>query len=100
MRPKNEFAADVLRASIMVTPGVAKKFQPDEVNGAFGRHLNLDWQDMDPEDRRLNLRAAMERAGRVLSAYRIRAKANEVCDLWVITEADRSATTILLPDEY
>lgn len=100
MRPKNEFAAEVLANSIMVTPGVTAKFHPKDVQAALDRHLNLDWSDMDQEDRRMNLRAAMERAGRVLSAYRIRAPKHELCDLWIITEADRSTTTILLPDEY
>ncbi len=100
MRPKNEFAAEVLANNIMVTPGVIQKFHPKEVQAALDRHLNLDWSDMDQEDRRLNLRAAMERAGRVLSAYRIHAPKHKLCDLWIITESDRSSTTILLPDEY
>ncbi len=100
MRPKNEFAADVLAADILVSPGVMQRFDQKEVDAALKRHLNLDWSDMCQEDRRLNLRAAMERAGRVLSAYRIKAKPTELCDVWIITEADRSATTILLPDEY
>jgi hypothetical protein len=62
--------------------------------------MNLDWSDMDEEDAAMNLRAAMEGGSRVFSAFRVRAKPDERCDLWIITEADRSHTTILLPEEY
>ncbi len=59
------------------------------------RHKHGDWGELDPEDRRENERAL--RAGsRLLSAYRTRAGEK----LWVITEWDRSATTVLLPEEY
>jgi hypothetical protein len=85
---------------ILVTPGVVDSFKPWEVKRALERHLALDWTDMDDEDAGANLRAAMEGGSRVFSAFRVRAKADERCDLWIITEADRSSTTILLPDEY
>jgi len=100
MLPKNEFAADVMAAPFMVTPGAVSRFTRAEIDDAIMRHMALDWRDMDEEDQALNLIAAMEGTGRVLSAYRIRVKAGQPCDLWVITEADRSATTILLPEEY
>lgn len=96
----NEFAAEALKGEFYITPGVRSKFMPREVYQAINRHLALDWADMDPEDRQDNLRAAMEGQGRVLGAYRIHTKHNQPTDLWIITEADRSATTALLPDEY
>ena len=100
MLPKNEFAADAMAAPFLITPGCVQRFTRAEIDDAIMRHLSLDWKDMDDEDRAANLAAAMEGEARVFSAYRIRAKADEMCDLWIITEADRSSTTILLPEEY
>jgi hypothetical protein len=97
---RNEFAAEVEEGPILVTPGVVERFKPWEVKRALERHLALDWTDMDGEDAAANLRAAMEGGSRVFSAFRVRAKADERCDLWIITEADRSSTTMLLPEEY
>lgn len=96
----NEFAADMLKGDFYITAGVRDKFKPSEVRQVVLRHMRLDWQDMDPEDRRLNLEAAMEGKGRVVGAYRIHVTREQPTDLWIVTEADRSATTILLPDEY
>ena len=96
----NEFAAEALKGEFYITPGVRCKFQPSEVYHAINRHLALDWSEMDPEDRQDNLRAAMEGEGRVLGAYRIHVTREQPSDLWVVTEADRSATTALLPEEY
>jgi hypothetical protein len=59
------------------------------------RHMSCDWLEMtddDAEENELSLREGF----RVLSAYRT-SKGQKV---WIITEADRSSTTILLPDEY
>jgi hypothetical protein len=58
------------------------------------RHLTGDWGDLGPHDRQEN-RYALKRTLRIFSAYDTPAGR-----LWVITEADRSATTFLLPDEY
>lgn len=96
----SRFAAMVEHAPVMVTPGVMESFTPGEVSKAMLRHISMDWQDMDDEDAQANHYAATQNAGRVLSAYRVRAKAEESPDLWIITEADRSSTTILLPSEY
>ena len=58
------------------------------------RHVTGDWGSIDPEDRGLNERAV--RSGqRVFSVYHVGGET-----VWVITEADRSATTILLPADY
>jgi len=58
------------------------------------RHIYGDWQDMDEEDQESN-REAVNQEARIFSAYVF----GDV-KFWVITEADRSSTTILLPEEY
>jgi hypothetical protein len=59
------------------------------------RHSQGDWGELDDEDRRANDRAVL--AGeRLLSAYRLA----DGTAFWVVTEWDRSATTLLLPSEY
>jgi hypothetical protein len=59
------------------------------------RHLAGDWGDLEPEDCAANDRA-LRLGERIISAYRL---GNDE-KIWIITEADRSATTILLPAEY
>lgn len=59
------------------------------------RHLAGDWGDIDDHDRREN-EFSLEQGFRLLSAYCI---SNGV-KIWIITEADRTSTTVLLPDEY
>ena len=58
------------------------------------RHMIGDWAEMDTEDQQANREAIVE-GDRVFSAYIIQG-----IKFWVITEADRSVTTILLPSEY
>lgn len=58
------------------------------------RHVSGDWGQIDPEDKGLN-EAALRDGARIMSVYKF-----GDLTFWVITEADRSATTILLPDEY
>jgi hypothetical protein len=62
---------------------------------AFTRHVRGDWGDVDDEDWEANERALME-GTRLLSVYR----SAEGVKFWVITEWDRSLTTVLLPEEY
>lgn len=59
------------------------------------RHKNGDWGDLPPEDIQENERALRD-GSRLFSAYRTRSEEK----LWVITEWDRSVTTLLLPEEY
>lgn len=59
------------------------------------RHVAGDWGDLGEEDKSLNDLALRDHS-RILSAY-MTAKGEK---LWVITEADRSVTTLLLPEEY
>lgn len=60
----------------------------------LARHAKGDWGDICGADRREN-ELSLEHGWRVLSCYTV-----GDAKVWVITEADRSATTILLPEEY
>jgi hypothetical protein len=59
------------------------------------RHVSGDWGELAEDDRRANVRA-LETGGRIFSRYTTVLGER----LWIITEADRSATTILRPEEY
>lgn len=61
----------------------------------FLRHLSGDWGELCRDDIALN-HQALEEGDRLFSAYQI----GPDLKIWIITEADRSATTILLPSEY
>lgn len=68
------------------------------------RHLSGDWGDVDAEDAAANEMALLQ-GSRVVSVYRFpvpRSDAPGTVEgtVWVITEADRSVTTVLLPEEY
>jgi hypothetical protein len=67
----------------------------------LARHLFNDWGDLDAHDRHAN-DLAVRRNGRLLSSYDLKHTVPHERDrsVWIITEADRSATTILLPSEY
>ena len=64
----------------------------------LNRHQTGDWQELCKEDRDNNWQAALGDA-RVLSAFNI-GSANQPVKLWIITEWDRSVTTILRPQDY
>ena len=67
---------------------------------SLNRHVKGDWGDVDDEDKQTNDQALKD-GNRLLSAYNDdRFPKNGVATIWIITEADRSATTILFPDEY
>lgn len=59
------------------------------------RHLHGDWGDISEEDRQTNADALIH-GNRILSSYQI----SDEIRLWIITEAGRSITTLLLPEEY
>ncbi|WP_172963363.1 MULTISPECIES: hypothetical protein [unclassified Pseudomonas] len=83
--------------NIYVTAGVHALVE----NGTFHpapylkRHLSGDWGDIDPEDWEEN-QSALEHDNRLLSVYHVTPELT----LWIITEWDRSVTTMLLPEEY
>ncbi len=67
----------------------------DSFQTYLDRHARGDWGELEPYDQRAN-NDALKQGSRLLSAYHTSGGEN----LWIITEADRSATTILLPSEY
>ena len=83
---------------LLSTPGVIEAIARAGQNPAelLIRHRRGDWGDVDAVDAAANTRAAIEGDERVLSAYTLK----DGTRLWVITEVDRSCTTLLLPDEY
>jgi hypothetical protein len=67
---------------------------------SLNRHVRGDWGDVDRDDKQANNRALKE-GSRLLSTYNDkRFGKHGVATIWMITEADRSATTVLFPDEY
>ena len=82
---------------IVATPGALEAFTSSEQGPMefLNRHIKGDWGEVDAEDWQANDRAVVE-GTRIISAYRTKTGDK----LWVITESDRSATTLLLPSEY
>ena len=82
---------------IVSTPGAL-----DAMNGCedtplpyLARHLRGDWGDVSAGDKKAN-DFDLTHGGRLLSAYTLK----DDTKIWIITEADRSSTCILLPEEY
>lgn len=81
----------------VATPGALAALQKagQEPADFLRRHVACDWGDLSNEDQNEN-DYSLENGFRLLSSYRTKADDK----LWIITEADRSATTLLLPEEY
>lgn len=80
---------------VVITAGAKDGLHPQDIAASLRRHANCDWGDLCDADRRENGLALVQRR-RLFSAYTDRSGTK----FWIITEADRSATTILLPDDY
>jgi hypothetical protein len=82
---------------VVATPGALQAFALAAENYLpfLARHAKGDWGEVCPEDARANDRAC-EAGERLLSAYKLQSGTK----LWIVTEADRSSTCILLPEEY
>ena len=78
-----------------ITPGAKEVLEQIEVAKALMRHQKGDWGDLEECDIQAN-NDALVHGARLFSAYHS-AKGEK---FWIITEADRSSTTILLPSEY
>ena len=92
---RNESAPKFYTGRLLATPGVLKTIPSFEVISALRRHILGDWGIVDQEDWLRNDEALVNGA-RLFSAYR---SAKNV-KFWIITESDRSSTTVLLPSEY
>jgi hypothetical protein len=82
---------------VVAKPGALAALKDAEVEGAtyLKRHMCGDWGDLCVEDLAEN-ELSLREGFRLLSAYHL----PDLVKIWIITEADRSATTILLPEEY
>lgn len=80
---------------IFSTQGAVAAVNAVEMSLAIARHLQGDWGELDREDVAANDQA-LRTGGRLVSAYTTATGTR----FWIITEADRSSTTILLPSEY
>jgi hypothetical protein len=79
---------------VAITANASLRLSTEEVITALSRHASGDWGDLCPEDTLANDQALND-GDRLFSAY---GQGGE--RLWVITEADRSVTTVLLPEDY
>ena len=81
---------------VLATPGALKLLMEAESQpfDYLARHATGDWGDLCAFDRRQN-EVALRDGYRVLSCYPVGTER-----VWIITEADRFVTTILLPEEY
>ncbi len=77
------------------TPGVLETIPSEDFFHALARHQQGDWGDLGDADKEDNDKAVWM-GGRIFSAYR--AATGE--KFWIITEADRKSTAVLLPEEY
>ena len=88
--------------TVALSRGVAEWIDPGEIYyylmadlmRLLQRHLSCDWGEVDSQDWKEN-DLSVQRGYRILSAYRLHERR-----LWIITEGDRSVTTILFPEEY
>lgn len=82
---------------VVATPGALEALEshPTLTNEMLSRHIKGDWGEVCDEDAMEN-DLSVEHGFRILSAY----KTPDGERIWIITEADRSATTLLLPEEY
>lgn len=80
------------------TPGALQLLADNDVSylNLLDRHVSGDWGDIEFEDdKRMNEHAVASGVDRIMSVYKV-----GDAKVWIITEADRSVTTVLLPEEY
>jgi hypothetical protein len=89
--------------NVVITKGVVEKVSLGKVLWMLRRHARRDWGVVSQEDAAHN-NWAVAGEERIMSAYPIRrylpCKGHGDNCVWIVTEGDRSVTTILLPDEY
>lgn len=79
----------------VITAGALACLTHEDVLRALGRHASGDWGEVCPEDHAAN-EHALTAGLRLVSVYH----AHDGTKFYVITEWDRSATTVLLPEDY
>lgn len=83
---------------VVATPGALQALEENNLDvwGFLTRHANGDWGSVPEEDKEEN-QLALQNGYRILSSYELNERGEK---LWIITEADRSSTCLLLPEEY
>ena len=95
MNAPNPSVAKFRLGHIVATPNALAKLAQDDILAGIQRHQAGDWGDVPDEDRQEN-ELSLQQGFRLLSAY---CAANGT-KFWIITEADRLVTTVLLPEDY
>lgn len=80
---------------IVSTPNALVRLTPEDILVGIQRHQSGDWGDISEEDKQEN-ELSLQKDFRLLSVYR----SAQGITFWLITEADRSVTTVLLPEDY
>ena len=83
---------------VVATPGAIEAFKKAEVSPLWflAKHQDGDWGEISENDKAEN-ELSLKEGFRLLSAYTLPKTGEKI---WIITEADRSVTTLLLPEEY
>ena len=79
----------------VATPNALNQISNEEILRAIARHVQGDWGTLETQDRNAN-EHALKSGGRLFSQYH----SIQNIKFWIITEADRSVTTVLLPEDY
>ena len=79
---------------LVITANAQAQLEPETVQRAITRHVAGDWGEVCPDDAKLNDQA-LKHGSRLLSVY-----GEGEGRFWIITEADRSVTTVLMPEDY
>lgn len=87
-------AAKFPLGQIVITANAAGQLDSQAVNEALIRHASGDWGEVCEADRREN-EVSLREGYRLLSVY-----GTGTGRFWIITEADRSVTTVLMPEDY
>ena len=93
--PPSPSVAKFRLGHIVATPNALAKLAQDDILAGIQRHQAGDWGDVPEEDRQENELSLLQ-GFRLLSAYR----SAQGVGFWIITESDRSSTTVLLPEDY
>jgi hypothetical protein len=88
------FLASFEPGAFVCTPGALEMLSHRDLQELLRRHLSGDWGDLGTSDRKAN-DYALEHGERLMSAYE-----TPWGRIWIITEADRASTCVLLPGEY
>ena len=86
---------NVTLGQTVITANAAEALHPADVVAALRRHAHGDWGEVCAEDAAEN-ELSLTEGSRLLSAYTDRSGVK----FWIITEWDRSSTTVLLPEDY